>query len=255
MRRLAVIIALLLAAAPATASVCFQLADAGPRVMPASLADDQVRITFVGHASFRIESPGGVSAVTDFFGRWGAGDPPDIVTMNKAHSTHWTANPDPRIPHVLPGWNDDDPLGADHWLEVGDMLVRNVPTDIRRWGALEANANSIFVFEAAGLCIGHVGHLHHLPTDEQYGRMGRIDVLMVPVDGGYTMNQQAMAEVVRRVRARIVMPMHWFGAANLERFLTEMSGEFAIRRAAEPSVTLTASALPDRPTVLVLPGR
>lgn len=255
MRLLAALAALLLASAPAAASICFQLADAGPRAIPASLTPEQVRITFVGHASFRIDSPGGVSAVTDFFGSWGAGDPPDVVTMNKAHSTHWTANPDPRIPHVLPGWNDADPLGADHWIEVGDMLVRNVPTDIRRWGTLEANANSIFVFEAGGLCIGHLGHLHHLPTDAHYGRIGRLDVLMVPVDGGYTMNQPAMAEVVRRVRARVVIPMHWFGQANLERFLTEMAGEFAIRRAAEPTVTLTASALPDQPTVLVLPGR
>jgi hypothetical protein len=57
------------------------------------------------------------------------------------------------------------------------------------------------------------------------------------------------------VRARVVIPMHWFGAANLERFLAEMAGEFAIRRSPDPSVTLTASALPDRPTVLVLPGR
>jgi L-ascorbate metabolism protein UlaG (beta-lactamase superfamily) len=156
---------------------------------------------------------------------------------------------------VLPGWDDEDPFGADHWLEVGDMLVRNVPTDIRRWGAPEPNANSIFIFEVGDLCSGHVGHLHHLPTDEHYGRIGRIDVLMVPVDGGYTMNQAAMAEVVRRLRSRIVIPMHWFGQANLDRFLLEMAGEFDVREAGSDTVTVAASRLPSQPTVLVLDGR
>jgi hypothetical protein len=59
---------------------------------------------------------------------------PDVVTMNNAHSTHWTANPDPRIPHVLRAgrrgaWR---PITG---LDLGEMLVRNVPTDLRGgWG-------------------------------------------------------------------------------------------------------------------------
>ena len=55
---------------------------------------------------------------------------PDVVTMNNAHHTHWTATPDPRIPHVLAGW----PEGrgpAEHRLDLGAMLVRNVTTDTR----------------------------------------------------------------------------------------------------------------------------
>lgn len=254
--RLVLALLAFLAPLPALAvSSCFQLAEGPYRVTPASLAPDEVSINFVGHASFRITTPEGISAVTDFFGAWGAGEPPDIVTMNKAHTTHWTPFPDPRIPHVLPGWNDQDPLGADHWLEVGDLLVRNVPTDIRRWSAAEANANSIFIFEVADLCIAHLGHLHHLPTEAHYGRIGRIDVLMVPVDGGYTMNQEAMAEVVRRLRSRVVIPMHWFGPGNLTRFLNEMAGEFDIRRAGSDTITVSATALPAQPTILVLDGR
>jgi L-ascorbate metabolism protein UlaG (beta-lactamase superfamily) len=212
-----------------------------------------VRIAFVGHAAFRIETPEGVSAVTDFFGSWGPGAPPTVVTMNRAHSTHWTANPDPRIPHVPPGWSEDDPLGADHWLEVGDMVVRNVPTDIRGWGGdVQANANSIFVFEVNGLCIGHLGHLHHKPTDAHFGRIGRLDVVMAPVDGGYTMNLPAMIETLKRFRAQVVLPMHWFGEANLQRFLAGMAGEFAIEESAGEAIVLSRDTLPARPTVMVV---
>jgi len=99
--------------------------------------------------------------VTDFTGFIGSANLiPDVVTMNHAHETHWTAFPDPAIPHVLRGWGEYG-VGADHHLDLGGLVVRNVPTDIRSGGGVEANGNSIFVFEAEGLCIAHLGHLHH----------------------------------------------------------------------------------------------
>ena len=57
------------------------------------------------------------------------------------------------------------------------MLVRNVTTDIRGGfsGSRIEDNNSIFVFEVAGLCIGHLGHLHHEPSDETYAAIGRLD--------------------------------------------------------------------------------
>jgi hypothetical protein len=66
--------------------------------------------------------------------------------------------------------NPDGDGPAEHRLDLGEMLVRNVPTDLRgRFGGpSEAYGNSIFVFEVEGLCIGHLGHLHHTPTPEQY---------------------------------------------------------------------------------------
>ena len=246
-----------LVAAPALASTCFQLAQGGPRAVPAalSLAPDEVGLRFLGHAAFRITTPQGISAVTDFSGFWGPGDPPDVATMNKAHITHWTPSPDPRIRHVLRGWNPDGGE-AMHDLALGDMIVRNVPTDIRSWdGVVEPLANSIFVFEVADLCIGHLGHLHHKPTEIQYGMIGRLDVVMAPVDGGYTMNLPAMISVLKRLRARVVIPMHWFGPANLERFLAGMADDFAIRRVGAAEIAVSAARLPDRPTVMVLDGR
>ncbi len=116
---------------------------------------------------------------------------PTVVTMNNSHHTHWTPDPDPRIEHVLDGWPADG-KPADHRLDLGSMLVRNVNTDTRGpfgEGAL-ANGNSNFIFEVAGLCIAHLGHLHQIPSAEQYAAIGRVDILMVPVDGGYTLRLQ-----------------------------------------------------------------
>ncbi|TGD42695.1 Zn-dependent hydrolase [Pseudotabrizicola sediminis] len=238
-------------------SHCFAVAQGISRVMPVSfatgLAQDQVRIHFIGHASFAIAA-GGTTAVTDFTGYTGMADwAPDVVTMNNAHSTHWTANPDPRIPNVLQGWADAAGP-AQHELDLGAMLVRNVPTDVRsRWGdGARADGNSIFVFEAGGLCIGHLGHLHHAPDDAQYASIGRLDVVMVPVDGGYTMAVSEMAEVVRRLRSSIVIPMHWFSGSSLRMFLDNMSAEFEVVETGMPSLDVSLRNLPGRPTIMLL---
>jgi L-ascorbate metabolism protein UlaG (beta-lactamase superfamily) len=261
--RHALALVLCLLSAPALASSCIQLASTWPegplspfsaRAMPASveLREEQVAIDFVGHASFRIETPQGMTAVTDFNGWWGPFDLPEIVTMNRAHTSHWTPNPDPGIAHVLRGWNPEGGE-AEHYLEVEDLLVRNVPTDIRSWdGAVQPFGNSIFIFESGGLCIGHLGHLHHKPTDLHYGLIGRLDVVMAPVDGGYTMNLPAMIEVLERFRARIVLPMHWFGESNLQRFLAGMAEKFEIREHGSGPLVVSLDDLPSQPTVIVL---
>jgi L-ascorbate metabolism protein UlaG (beta-lactamase superfamily) len=217
---------------------------------------DTVRISYIDHAMFLIQTPGGLSAVTDYSGFIGPADfVPDVVTMNHAHGTHWTASPDPRIPHVLPGWNDagDGPIA--HHLDLGEMLVRNVPTSIRgRFGGPpEADGNSIFVFEAAGLCIGHLGHLHHVPTPEQYAAIGRLDVVMAPVDGGLTLPLPDMIAVLKHVRSAIVIPMHWFSTGSLQTFVAGMEGQFRVDVRPEPFIEVSLRDLPRQPTITVMP--
>lgn len=241
-------------------SHCIAIADAAPGmpfVHKASwqqpVSEDEVRISYVSHASFLIQTPGGLNAVTDFTGFIGMVEMvPDVVTMNHAHGTHWTAEPDPRIPHVLPGWGDFGE-GISHHLDLGEMLVRNVSTDIRsQWGGEEPQGNSIFVFEVAGLCIGHLGHLHHVPNDEQFAALGRLDVVMAPVDGGMTLPLADMVTVLKRLKSSVVIPMHWFSGMALERFLVDISDEFAVERAGVNFLEVGLRSLPGRPTVIVL---
>jgi L-ascorbate metabolism protein UlaG (beta-lactamase superfamily) len=261
--RLVLALTLATTALPAAAqdripSHCIALARGPETVVPVALGDrleaGQVLIRYLDHASFAIVTDDGTVAVTDYVGFTGAADlVPDVVTMNNAHSTHWTANPDPRIPHVLKGWGDGS-TPAEHRLDLGSMLVRNVTTDTRGpFGeGARADGNSIFIFEAGGLCIGHLGHLHQIPSDEQYAAIGRLDVLMVPVDGGYTMRLEDMAGVAKRLRSSVVIPMHWFSAASLQQFLAEMSGDFAVVETGGAQITLSLRDLPGSPTILVL---
>ncbi|WP_138465414.1 MBL fold metallo-hydrolase [Poseidonocella sp. HB161398] len=267
MRILAAVLACL-SAAPVLAqdadwrpSHCISLVENVPgiRVLPASLADPlpeyTVQIGYIDHSMFAIRDTEGHTIVTDYAGYLGdAGFVPEVATMNKGHSSHWTANPDPRIPHVLPGWTRDG-SPADHYLQLGNLLVRSVSTDIRGYGGTEANGNSIFVFETEGLCIGHLGHLHHVPTDAQFAALGRLDVVMVPVDGGMTLDLPSMIQVVERLKSSVVLPMHWFNGRSLEVFLAGVADQFAVDRRTESFMQVSLNTLPPRPTVVVLEPR
>lgn len=217
------------------------------------VAPETVRIHYIAHASFLIRTAGGLNMVTDFTGFTGTAPMiPDLVTMNHAHETHWTAFPDPAIPHALNGWGEFGE-GIDHRVDLGEVLVRNVSTDIRsQFSGVEKDGNSVFVFEVAGLCIGHLGHLHHEPNDEQYAAIGRLDVVMAAVDGGMTVDLPTMMRIVDRLRSSIVIPMHWFGDYTLNTFLDGMRDRFQVVEVGGPALDVSLDRLPSRPTIMVL---
>ncbi len=246
------------------ASRCLAVANVAPRIMPAAFIPIQdgmerpqaaaVTIRYLGHSTFLITTPEGVTIATDYNG-FAGGATPRAVTMNRAHTSHFTESPDPAIEHVLRGWNPEGGP-AEHRLELGDALIRNVPTDLRSWGGGTRipDGNSIFIFEVAGLCIGHLGHLHHLLADEDLAFIGQLDIVMVPVDGGYTMDQSAMVETLQVLKARLILPMHYFGQTTLNGFLTRLGETFAVEMSDGPDVTVSVATLPASPTVLMLPG-
>lgn len=232
------------------------------QVMPASfsvaqLADGEVRLTYLGHSTFFIESPAGVTIATDYNDSVRPPAVPTVATMNRAHPTHFSFNPDPGIRYVLRGWGENG-VPARHEMTIGDVWLRNVTTNIRGGfgmsGTIQRDMNSIFVFEVAGLCIAHLGHLHHKLTPEHLKALGRIDVVLAPVDGSYTLNTNDMVEVLQEIGAPLVIPMHYFGSSTLARFLARLGEDYAIETSATPTVTLSRDTLPKRATVLVLPG-
>jgi L-ascorbate metabolism protein UlaG (beta-lactamase superfamily) len=226
-----------------------------PRVVPAALNADQVRITYIGHATFLIESPELVRIATDYNDYVRPPVVPDIATMNHAHDTHYTDHPDPAIKYVLRGWGPSEEEPAIWDVKYRDVRVRNVPTNIRNWaGGTERYGNSIFVFEIANLCIAHLGHLHHTLTQQQLDEIGRPDVVMAPVDGNLTLDLDGMMEVLSALKPQLIIPMHFFNPYTLGRFLDRARQQWPVEQADIPSVVVSKTTLPVNPKVLVLPG-
>jgi len=226
-----------------------------PAALKAALDPDQVRITYVGHATFLIESPQLVRIATDYNDYVRPPVLPDIVTMNHAHGTHYTDHPDPAIPHVLRGWGATPEQPARHDLTLRDVRVRNVPTNIRDWrGGTERHGNSIFIFEIANMCIAHLGHLHHTLTQQQLNEIGRVDIVFVPVDGSYTLDLEGMIEVLQALKAPQMIPMHFFSTFTLSRFLERVRQIWPVEMSEIPSMVVSKASLPTTPKVTVLPG-
>lgn len=272
MLRLSLVVAVVLfggLVAPATAqqqplrSECLAMANAPPRATPVSLRRtaakaEEVAITYVGHSTYYIDTPGGVRIGTDFNGYYKTGRLPDVVTMNRAHSTHYTLFPDPKITHVLHGWGENG-QAANVSTRVGDVFIRNVPTDIRRYygdggaGEMVRDGNSIFIFEVAGLCIGHLGHLHHKLDETHFAQIGRLDIVMVPIDGTFTMSLDGVSDITKRLRSSVVLPMHRF-ATPLEEFMRLIGQQFTIDQRSERTLRISRETLPGTPTVIILDG-
>jgi L-ascorbate metabolism protein UlaG (beta-lactamase superfamily) len=250
--------AALLAAASSAYALCAPVAEAPrPRIWPAAELPARppqkgsVEITYLAHSTFFIRSPGGIAAATDYNDYIRYPLVPDVVTMNRAQINHYSYAPDSTIKNVLRGWKDGGV--AEHDLSVGDMRVFNVPTNIRNWqtGSTDYAGNSIFVFEVAGLCIAHLGHLQHTLTEEHLKRLGTIDIALVPVDGAYTMAQTSAIEVIEAIKPKVVIPMHYFSEERLEAFVATFAGRYPVRRSESATVVFSRATLPDRQLLLL----
>ena len=104
--------------------------------------------------------------------------------MNHAHSTH--LQPIARSGHQARAarLGGDETTGASSTCNTRTCAcATSQPISVRFDGGTERHGNSIFIFEVANLCVAHLGHLHHTLTQQQLNEIGRVDIVLVPVDG------------------------------------------------------------------------
>ena len=76
---------------------------------------------------------------------------------------------------------------------------------------------------------------------------------MVPIDGTYTMSLDGIAEITRRLRSSVVLPMHRF-MTPLDEFMRRIGQEFAVDMRTERTLEISRDTLPATPTVIILDG-
>jgi L-ascorbate metabolism protein UlaG (beta-lactamase superfamily) len=250
----------LLGVAPRAAlASCNPTAGLRPAVIPASfqpaaVAPFNVRISYLGHSSFEIETVEGIRAVTDYNSYVTSERLPNLVTMNNAADRHSTDALPAGIKYVLRGW---DPQGgmARHNVSLRDLRVRSVPTNLADIGNGKfANGNSIFVFESAGLCIAHFGQLRHVLSPAQVSDLGRVDIVFVSIDGMWTMSHDELFEVLDQVKPMLIIPMQFGSFGGVEAFVARAEKRWKIRRHTSDTIEMSFRNLPRRTEVLFLRG-
>ncbi len=79
-------------------------------------------------------------------------------------------------------------------------------------------------------------------------------MVLVPVDGSYTLDLEGMVEVLHALKAPLMIPMHYFSSYTLERFLDRVRKEWDVEISPVPVLVASKTTLPAKPKVLVLPG-
>ncbi|NLI69261.1 MAG: MBL fold metallo-hydrolase [Firmicutes bacterium] len=216
--------------------------------------DEAVSLTYLGHATFVLENEDGKVLIDPYnpqFGTYGRIDmEADVVTISHEHDDHNYAAGGGDDAVVLRGLTS----GGD-WNEVeyhlGETRIYNVGGTLHGRGL---GRNSIFVFDTPSLRLVHLGDLGHLLTDDQINFIGNVDVLMIPVDGYYTIPRREIIELITRISPSVVIPIHYLtvdnedsNLATLDDFLSEEI-PYSVKKKGS-TLTLSAMQLPGRTEV------
>ena len=178
------------------------------------LAAGEVAIEYIGHAAFRIHSPGGTRIIVDPFASrvWLGYDFPDSLETDAVLITHphYDHDAGDRMGRPFP-WGPDVAVYRDPGSHmIGDVAVRGVRgKHADPYGMEFGQINTLWVLEVAGLRIAHLGDNGPL-TDSNVAELGRVDVLMMPIDGVYHI--LAAEEIEANLAAltpRVLIPMHY----------------------------------------------
>ena len=157
-----------------------------------------MKITWYGHSCFLVESAAG-SAVLDPYAPGsvpGLRLPPleaDLVLCSHGHRDH--------------GYAQGVRLSGQH----PGLRVETLASFHDKLGGILRGSNTIHILEAEGLRVAHLGDLGHRLSAEQLAALGKVDVLLIPVGGHYTIDAETAAEIVRDLRPGITVPMHYRG--------------------------------------------
>ena len=89
----------------------------------------------------------------------------------------------------------------------------------------------------------------------QYAAIGRVDVVMAPVDGGLTLAAAVDDRAAEAAASSVVIPMHWSSMGSLQHFLAGMEDQFRVDVRDETFVDVLLPADPPQPTIMVMPPR
>ena len=172
------------------------------------LAQAQVTIKYVAHACFVVQSPAGVRVVIDPYNRhrWLGYSFPTSLPADALLLTH------PHYDHDASYyWGPTVPvLRAPGRYALGDVQIEGIRgKHADPYGKDFGQVNTIWIVEAGGLRIAHLGDNGPL-SEAALRALGRVDVLMMPIDGQYHILSREEIEAIRtRLRPRVTIPMHY----------------------------------------------
>ncbi|MBQ2768707.1 MAG: MBL fold metallo-hydrolase [Clostridia bacterium] len=162
-----------------------------------------MKIQYFGHSCFKITTKSGTTILTDPYKGVGYELPKtltaDVLSVSHGHFDHCNIAAVSAPIHFLFAGN----------YEVNDLSVTGVECyHDPRQGAIRGK-NIVFTFEADGMRICHMGDVGEPCSDELAAKIGKVDVLLIPVGGTYTIDALGAKAYVEKLSPKFVIPMHY----------------------------------------------
>lgn len=214
-----------------------------------------MRLTYFGHSSFLVETADGVRVILDPY-RHGAfngavgyapiDEKADVVVASHDHDDHGACD-------TILG----EPLVFLHPTSetVGSLTIKGVDVAHDESGGSERGKNTIAILDDGDVRVVHLGDLGHTLDASTVEALGRVDVLLVPVGGFFTIDHEQAAEVVESLNPRVVVPMHYkttavdFPISAVDPFLATQA---KVERKEESVLEVSGDSLPDERLTIVL---
>ena len=214
-----------------------------------------MKITWLGHSSFLVESRDGTRIITDPYesgsydgavGYRPIDEQADIVTVSHDHADHNAVEAVTGAPETVRGPDSRTVKG---------VPIKGVATFHDGNKGQDRGRNTVYVIEVDGLRVGHLGDLGHPLSDDEAKAVGEVDVLLAPVGGYYTIGPEEAKSVAESVGASIIIPMHYktdalgFPIQPVDDFLKLMD---KVERVGSRTVELGKEDIEPAPKVIVL---
>ncbi len=209
-------------------------------------------IRYHGHSEFLLETEGGLRLLTDPFNETVPypyrETRADIVTVSHDHFDHSCLAKVKGSPRVLRGTGSHSPAPG--------LSVTGYPSFHDDRHGAQRGANTIFMIEAEGLRIVHLGDLGALPDESVTQALRGADLLLLPVGGTYTLNAEQAARYARLIAPAVIIPMHYRdgsrGFQNIESIDTFLSASAPLTPSRQPLLRITGEDIGQAPRLVVL---
>lgn len=156
-----------------------------------------MKLKWLGHACFVAESEGYSIAIDPYGDGAVPGLRPLLIEANEVLSSH--------------NHHDHDAVSVVRLVEgeKSPFTIARIESAHDDQGGRLRGKNTIHVLEAGGVRIAHLGDLGAPLTDEQIQKIGKLDALLIPVGGYYTIDAgqaRAMADILSPT---VTIPMHY----------------------------------------------
>jgi len=210
--------------------------------------DTGLSVQWLGHACFLVTSSDGTRVLTDPFDE-SVGYPvpavqADVVSVSHSHFDHSSVSVVKGSPEVVRNAGESNAAG------ISFLGVSSYHDDARGG---KRGQNVIFVWEMDGMRLAHLGDLGHVLTDDQVAKMGKVDILFIPVGGSFTIDAKQATKTVEQLSPKLVFPMHYktdainFPIADVDEFLAGKDNVEGIK-----SNSLVVRELPEQTKIVVL---